>query len=368
MHSKWSLLRFLILLSACNASQKPEPTDEREESFKEEPKKAFSLAESIRIAKQNFQDPEVDTLRKQYWKKTFDDIKNLTGGFPLNNKLKHKGGSFFSQWKLLLDDFVTDDVTTAVCSDERNATVGSFTRRRTRRFDGFASWDRLLQDWADDVQDYLERAQAESSEGYMFGNFGRPTTQSSAVKQAEEHSSPEVTIMPSKEIEENQVGKKERVPLPVPSPREPGEAVLPHTDISDKSKRILVVTTASLPWKTGTAVNPLLRAAYLTKGRKEAGGSVTLMLPWLERPVDQARVYGENNAFESPQAQEEYIRKWLRESAGMAQASEDLLIQWYTAWQNPVENSIYSMGDITALIPAESIDVCILEEPEHLNW
>ena len=26
------------------------------------------------------------------------------------------------------------------------------------------------------------------------------------------------------------------------------------------------------------------------------------------------------------------------------------------------------MGDITALIPDELADVCILEEPEHLNW
>ena len=26
------------------------------------------------------------------------------------------------------------------------------------------------------------------------------------------------------------------------------------------------------------------------------------------------------------------------------------------------------MGDITALIPKEEIDICILEEPEHLNW
>lgn len=119
---------------------------------------------------------------------------------------------------------------------------------------------------------------------------------------------------------------------------------------------------------TGTAVNPLLRAAYMTKGRKEAGGSVTLMLPWLERRQDQERVYGPDRVFESPEAQEEYVRTWLRDSAKMLEASEDLNIEWYTAWQNKVENSVYSMGDLVAEIPEDQVDICILEEPEHLNW
>jgi digalactosyldiacylglycerol synthase len=31
-------------------------------------------------------------------------------------------------------------------------------------------------------------------------------------------------------------------------------------------------------------------------------------------------------------------------------------------------HSIFPASDITALIPDEESDVCIMEEPEHLNW
>jgi len=142
---------------------------------------------------------------------------------------------------------------------------------------------------------------------------------------------------------------------------------LSHLDHKKRSNWMLLIDVTHF-WFLCHSVNPLLRAAYLTKGRKEAGGSVTLMLPWLERQSDQERVYGVNKTFETPDGQEEYIRTWLRESAGMQEASEDLKIRWYTAWQNRVENSIYSMGDLTALSPADEVDICILEEPEHLNW
>jgi hypothetical protein len=347
-----------------------------------ESKKVIGLVESLEISRRNFQDPGVEEVRRQYWQRTFNEIRNLATGMPRNTQPKvgsgsgnGNGGKFLSQWKLLLDDPVSQIVMqtgndTGALFNTTTSTTGQLNNRPMRRFEGFVSWDRLLQDWSEEVQEYLEKAQAENEGEYPMANFGRSTLQGEEKKTVpsevvELHDGKGVTqdVAP-----ENTTSVKQNTALPIPAPAKPGEAVLPHTDISDKSKRILIVTTAAMPWRTGTAVNPLLRAAYLTKGRKPLGGSITLMLPWLKRKSDQERVYGVDNTFETPEAQEDYIRSWLRDDAGFVEASQELKIQWYTGWQNKVQNSIYSMGDITALVSADDFDICILEEPEHLNW
>ena len=71
----------------------------------------------------------------------------------------------------------------------------------------------------------------------------------------------------------------------------------------DSKQHIAIFTTASLPWMTGTAVNPLFRVAYLTKGREF---KVTLVIPWLS-PKDQELVYPNKIIFKSPSEQEAYI-------------------------------------------------------------
>uniref|UniRef100_A0A7S2YFG6 digalactosyldiacylglycerol synthase n=1 Tax=Entomoneis paludosa TaxID=265537 RepID=A0A7S2YFG6_9STRA len=372
--------------------------------------KIISLAQSIKATMKTLEDPdEITRVRRQYWRKTLSDIEKLSFSVGMR-----QNDPFLSQWKNNLDEeefqsrrlkaASLPDIGSSTTSVEAN-TTGSGTSNvqsvvtdgtktpvsrstsisgNTRpRFEGFPSWERTLQEWAEEVQEYMQEVERESGSEYLFANYGRPSSpkveNTQQTDQATEPETPKVeTYVSDDDFQEESTArngeaaavdeaKGEKTRRLVPAPRVEREPVLPHTDLTDKSKRIEIVTTASLPWKTGTAVNPLLRAAYMLEGRIEAGGSVTLMLPWLERRADQERVYGDT-VFDTQEDQEAYIRTWLKDSAKMPDAARDLQIRWYTAWQNPAENSIYSMGDITALIPADEVDICILEEPEHLNW
>jgi len=341
---------------------------------------------------------------REFWKQTFEEIKvSNPVVFPSEEEMHERrksGEKILERWKQFLDsggsssllDEEGVSLNGSMEISENNATAVPL------RFDEFQTWEKQLQQWSDDVSLYLTATlQPKDSSGYDSSSFGLSSqnlkkmtqdgvdmgdeTTSDKQKQEDQPSTSipkptfsqrlglDTTTTPIGTFPISLTNLDPTIPqIPRPRAVTPSDVILPHTDIADKSKNIWIVTTGALPWMTGTAVNPLLRAAYLSTGRKEAGGSVTIMLPWVEREEDKKRIYGSDQMFETQDDQEDYIRTWLRDTANMKQASEELDIKWYTAWQEVLENSLYSMGDIIGLIPEEECDICVLEEPEHLNW
>jgi digalactosyldiacylglycerol synthase len=145
---------------------------------------------------------------------------------------------------------------------------------------------------------------------------------------------------------------------------------------SENLKHFWIVTTAALPWWTGTAINPLLRAAYLSqRNRMFAHGesTVTLVLPWLESAEDRVALYGNSWKEATQHDQDVYIRHWLEYSARLPlEANPEqggIVIQWYPARYHAGLSSIFAMGDLCQLIPHDTANTtCILEEPEHVNF
>ncbi|KAG0499705.1 hypothetical protein HPP92_004396 [Vanilla planifolia] len=128
-----------------------------------------------------------------------------------------------------------------------------------------------------------------------------------------------------------------------------------HENLENKH-HVAIVTTASLPWMTGTAVNPLFRAAYLSK---EAKQKVTLLVPWLCK-ADQELVYPNSQTFSTPEEQETYIQAGWKRGLDLKQTSRS---------PSTLERrSIIPVGDTSQFIPSQEADIAILEEPEHLNW
>jgi hypothetical protein len=130
----------------------------------------------------------------------------------------------------------------------------------------------------------------------------------------------------------------------------------------DNLRTFHVVTTAALPWQTGTAVNPLLRAAHLSKMNRpyvsnNKKSTVTLVVPWLESSQDRVYLYGEEWKDKQPSDQDAYIRDWLRQKANLPLEADlsqgGIQIQFYNARWHKGMNSIFAMGDIESSIPQE---------------
>ncbi|CAN6301423.1 unnamed protein product [Urochloa humidicola] len=131
--------------------------------------------------------------------------------------------------------------------------------------------------------------------------------------------------------------------------------------MAGKQHRVAIFTTASLPWMTGTAVNPLFRAAYLAKA---GNWEVTLVVPWLSK-ADQILVYPNKMKFSSPAEQEAYVRRWLEERIGVLPRFD---IKFYPGKFSTEKRSILPVGDISDAISDDKADIAVLEEPEHLTW
>ena len=104
--------------------------------------------------------------------------------------------------------------------------------------------------------------------------------------------------------------------------------IIPESDLRPLNRTIWVITTACLPWMTGTSINPLLRAAYFAKDRPP--GKVHLMVPWLNRE-EQDIAYPPGLRFNTPEEQKAYVYKWLSKDADMETAANKLNISFYAA-------------------------------------
>lgn len=161
---------------------------------------------------------------------------------------------------------------------------------------------------------------------------------------------------------------------------------MPFSNLSDLSRNIWIVTTAALPWRTGTAINPFLRALYLIKSRLDLGlyschdddgkikaGKITLVIPWLVDISHAKKLFGPSIITESDpnlgkQQQIQWMQKYAKEQCNMENEMNYLNILFYDAKYWPSFGSILPSVDICSLIPDDEADVAILEEPEHLNW
>jgi len=162
-----------------------------------------------------------------------------------------------------------------------------------------------------------------------------------------------------------------------------GHLPTPESCLS-RQRDYFIVTTAALPWMTGTAVNPLLRAASLSRYQRQrfqtgSRSTVTLVIPWLDLASDRQLLYGDEWKEKSQAEQEAYIRDWLVTKANMPDealppSEGGIQIIFYPARYHEKMSSIFAMGDLCEyMVQQHNLTigpdaVCVLEEPEHLHF
>jgi len=133
------------------------------------------------------------------------------------------------------------------------------------------------------------------------------------------------------------------------------------TNLRVSGRHVVVVATAAVPWMTGTAVNPTLRAAYLAHCTDL---KVTLMMPWIAE-ADQKELFKDNVTFKTPEEQVKHMYQWVKDRAGF---EPSFRVIFYAAEYNRRMLGIFPWGDPIAYVPEAERDVAVLEEPEHLTW
>lgn len=149
----------------------------------------------------------------------------------------------------------------------------------------------------------------------------------------------------TRESERRRLGGLQLGPIRIPLPTLPGRAgdnIRSRLgSIADEGRRMAIVTTAALPWMTGTSVNPLLRAAYLGREGKR---DVTLVVPWLAK-TDQQQLFPHRMTFERPEDQERYIREWVDKRVGF---KTDFKIRFYPGRCGPAVLSSPALSSVLA--------------------
>lgn len=111
-----------------------------------------------------------------------------------------------------------------------------------------------------------------------------------------------------------------------------------------------VVTTASLPSITGTAVDIPFRAAHLARSEKQ---NAMLLVPWLCKS-DQELIFPNHLSLSSPEDQDLYICNWLEERIGF---KADFRISFYPGKFSKERPRITPSRDTSQFIPSRDADV-----------